>query len=542
MMRNLKVISTAGRLVLADPPVAKESIKPLALTVLPQHAGTNGLLLSMALHVAGIAALVWMPALFPAPVVLDISNCHDPARASNVEPLLIPSLPQFADQGQSSTESSALTRPGHSVASPLKANSQPPKRDYPGPQEIVSDLPNAVNRVQTIRRPDLVTPAEMKFPLRLQSMVILPPPATPVLVAPREESRNPAPPLATVPDELPVAEATVENPVLLQTSKRIAVAPSEAVPATAPVMPQSTSTNLSALAQPHLNLPKAVVVVNAVSVPPDPAAQIPDAQLAGNFVVGPSHESGAGEKPSGNGTGRDSEGASPNSGERPLQPGMDIGAGTGSASGHPRGVGRNPGTGISSSSPRETESGSGTTGHASGNGAAPGISISGGIPGRNGAVITKTMPLRRSYGMTIIAGGSSGGASRDMGVFDRSETVYGVAIPMADAGGGPDWPMQYALLNREQHGAGLLVPPFAQKKVAATTSKAQLLKMAGPVFVSGTIDESGRLQALRSIRTQDARSQPAIHALAQWEFLPARLDGRAVASKVLIGVTVIAGE
>ena len=61
----------------------------------------------------------------------------------------------------------------------------------------------------------------------------------------------------------------------------------------------------------------------------------------------------------------------------------------------------------------------------------------------------------------------------------------------------------------------------------------------GPVFITGTIDETGKLQSLRSIRSQDPRSQPAIHALQQWQFLPAQLDGRSVASKVLIGVTAV---
>jgi hypothetical protein len=146
--------------------------------------------------------------------------------------------------------------------------------------------------------------------------------------------------------------------------------------------------------------------------------------------------------------------------------------------------------------------------------------------------------MSRSYGITIISGGSSGGAGRDIGFFDRSETVFSVAIPMGDAGGGPDWPMQYAMLNHGDPGAGLLVPPFAQKKVAATIPRTQLAAGQGPIFVSGVIDESGKLQSLRSIRAQDARSQPAIQALQQWQFLPAQLDGRPVASKVLIGVTV----
>ena len=84
----------------------------------------------------------------------------------------------------------------------------------------------------------------------------------------------------------------------------------------------------------------------------------------------------------------------------------------------------------------------------------------------------------------------------------------------------------------------MLVPPFAQKKVAATAARAQFAGEQGPIFIAGTIDETGKLQSLRSIRAQDARTQPAIRALQQWEFLPAQLDGRPVASKVLIGVTV----
>jgi len=140
--------------------------------------------------------------------------------------------------------------------------------------------------------------------------------------------------------------------------------------------------------------------------------------------------------------------------------------------------------------------------------------------------------------MMIIAGGASGGASRDLGVFSRSETVYSVSIPMTDAGGGPDWTMQYALRDPALAGAGLLVPPIAQKKVAATMKPSPISIDAGPVFVSAIIDENGKLQALKSIRVQDTRSQAAIRALEQWEFLPAQLDGKPVASKILVGVAV----
>jgi hypothetical protein len=127
-------------------------------------------------------------------------------------------------------------------------------------------------------------------------------------------------------------------------------------------------------------------------------------------------------------------------------------------------------------------------------------------------------------------------------VFSRSDTVYTVYIPMTDAGGGPDWPMQYTLMSSALAHNGLLVPPVVLKKVQATAPKTGLTANSGPVFVTGIIDENGKLQALRTIRARDGRAQSAVNALAQWEFLAAQLDGKPVASKVLIGVSVMPTE
>ena len=144
--------------------------------------------------------------------------------------------------------------------------------------------------------------------------------------------------------------------------------------------------------------------------------------------------------------------------------------------------------------------------------------------------------------MMIISGGASGGASRDLGVFSRHETVYSVSIPMTDAGGGPDWTMQYALRDPAESGAGLLVPPIAQKKIAATIKPTSISVDADPVFISAIIDENGKLLSPRAVRVQDARAQLAIRTLEQWEFLPAQLDGKPIACKILVGVAVRVAE
>jgi hypothetical protein len=164
----------------------------------------------------------------------------------------------------------------------------------------------------------------------------------------------------------------------------------------------------------------------------------------------------------------------------------------------------------------------------------PGISISGGSSGRFGSNSVKPT-LRGSYAITIISGGSSGGASRDAGVFGRNETVYTVYIPMAD--GGPDSSMQYAV---SAAGTGLPSPPVVLKKVRPTLAKGQESEGAGQVFVAGMIDDKGKPQGLRSLRPDDARSAAAIAALGQWEFEPADLGGKPVSVKILIGITVSA--
>jgi hypothetical protein len=537
MMLSLKLAASPRRLTLAPASTVRKRIKPPALKLLPRRTYTKGLLLSGGFHAVAILALIWLPILFPSPVIVDAYDRRQTEVASADEPLILPSLPKLS---ASESGSMGSAEPAPRTRSNATVDPLPAKRDYAGPQEIVSDFPHAVNRVQAIRRPDLVAPPELKFPLRLQSVVILPAPAAPRFSPRRTEV------------QVPIPEATVALPKLVSVPQQPAsTAPAESVPITAAVQPTAVSSPVVELqAAPR----KAIIVVNAVSVAPDPAAQIPDAQLSGNFVVGPSLGRAVPEKSSAGGNGKSVETAGSKNDRSLSQPykgssaGSDSNKGAGTSSSSPGAGSANiAGTGIRIAPGNGTSSGGSAPVRDIGNGGpsgrgAGGLSISGGSPGRTGGVGSRSGPMSRSYGITVISGGSSGGAGRDMGIFDRNETVFSVAIPMGDAGGGADWPMQYAMFNHGQSGAGLLVPPFAQKKVAATMPGIQIAGEQGPVFVSGVIDETGKLQSLRTIRAQDARSQPAIHALQQWQFLPAQLDGRPVASKVLIGVTIRAEE
>jgi hypothetical protein len=365
--------------------------------------------------------------------------------------------------------------------------SKPPKPDFAGPQEIVSNVPDATNNAQTIRRPDLVAPPTLANPVRLESLVMHSAPPVPAQRAPELEAHV-----------LPNSQELSAERSLVVVADR--------------VVPRVAGTDTEA------NGPKAVVVVDAVSVPPEPVPVIPDAEVPGRFVVAPWTDGSAARGDAADGT---DTVAAP--GEKNAPNLSSAGPNTGSG----------PGLEVRGGSAAAARSGS-----VSGAGTRPaGIAILGGTPGPGErAVVAHNIP-RGSYGLTIISGGSSGGATRDLGVFSRNATVYTVGIPMSDAGGA-DWSMAYALMDSAAAGDGLPTPPLAVKKIAATGPITDRSANSGPVLVTGVIDEHGKLQALRAIRPSDVRAQSAVDALAQWEFLPAQLNGKPVASKILIGVAV----
>lgn len=508
-------------------------------------APRNALLLSTLLHLAILPVLVWLPILVPAPSMIVTSA--DLRHEADFLPLFPPVLPPMAEARPIAERQPGSPEEAQSVVETLpgagRLTSSRPKPDYAGAQEIVSNPPNSTSGVQTILRPDLVAPPKLPYPLRLPSLLVLPTSASPALVAPPLE--KPEPSKREEQSTVQASEPPVEVPVGPIDRPKLPVALAEPVVLKTIVSSEPSLQVAAATMDPEAGAAKAVVVINAVSVPPEPVPKIPDAELAARFVVGPSRDATAVETASGAAGANIAGAGTLNAGENLPPASVENGTGTGVE------VGDGHAGVASTASPSSVGAGSGSSGATvSASPAAdkglPGISISGGVPGRSGRVVPTSPTPYGSYALTIISGGSSGGASRDLGVFARSETVYTVYIPMTDAGGGPDWPMQYALNSSDpaHNGTpnGLLTPPVVLKKIQATARKTDLTANLGPVFVTGIIDENGKLQALRAIRAQDGRAQPAVDALAQWVFLPAQLDGKPVASKVLIGVSVMPTE
>lgn len=496
-------------------------------------------LLSALLHAIVLAAVLDLPILFPGWTAAPTDTADSAlSREANFEPLFFPVLPPIAAASRDAAKAKpgdAPDRRAESLPTAGQPLSQPAKPDYAGAQHVVSNPPHAPKGVQTIRRPDLASPPKMAFPLRLPSMVMLPHRAVPAPVPPRfEHSRhsNLEPPLSLSASEPPVQirMSQPEKPKLL-------LAPSKPLPRKTTGDTEPLTPVLSDTLVPEGHAQKAAVIITAVHVPPQPAPVIPDAELASRFAIGPSSEAKTfATTPPG-------IASSSKAGQELPHLSTENGAGSKAEASDGHSVLASDESGVGTTARSSTGR---ALAAATGNRSIPGISIAGGVPGTNGRVAATSLIPRAPYALTIISGGSGGGASRDLGVFSRTDTVYSVSIPMADAGGGPDWPMQYALLNptpvRNGSANGLLTPPVVLKKVQATAPKRELIENSGLVFVTGIIDENGKLAAVRPIRALDGRARSALNALAQWEFLAAQLNGKQVACKVLIGASVLATE
>ena len=538
---------------LSDAPAAPQP--EFSLTFVPPVLPLRGLLFSLGLHLCVLISagyFQWWP----------FANYHalgpprEQLEAVEYQPLIFSRLPSLAASsaspvgktanGASGKQSSRLA-PTRAVHSQEQLEEVLPKSVvmYAGPQEIISNLPDATNRVQTIRRPDLVAPPKLKFPILLPSMVMLPPPALPIFRPVPKRQRagvgaQPAPIL--VKPALPIPAAMQNTSLVAQQLANMASAIPQAAPALAKPQPF-----LSPVSKPGSTDKKAVIVLNAVTVPPQMPLAIPNWELSGSFAVLASVPSAVTE---GMAAISQPSGPAAQNGLHHLENSAGLAPGANS-SGHESGSGRQKQGQIVSRS----AGGSGTDGNGrsdgtvgprgdtgmragAGAGGLPGIIILGASSGSGVHGSIAAPRTRQGYGITIISGGTSGGATRDLGTFGRSETVYTVYIPMSDAGGGADWPMQYSMASPVSAGSGLLSPPLAIKKVAAKSSVDPPLPPAGRIFLAGIITEHGELRDLHAVRPEEVDAQIAIAALQQWQFEPAELNGQAVATKVLIGVTI----
>jgi hypothetical protein len=443
---------------------------------------------------------------------------------------------------------------------------------YPGPQPMISDPPRATLGIQTILQPSL------KNPPLLRQYLPLPNVAQPELAAPEP----PKPVLKVLAGKLalrPSEQKPIEAPKI--TLPLAAAGQVPALDATESIVPRPLPTEPAVPDPPEIHEvavnrtgQKGLLVLNAVPLPPDVPRNTPAAEARSLFAVTPEEatviaDPGAGSKggslPStttGVGTPADvasgdalaeaaSGGGNKNSSGSGSGSGGHYGSGKGSGlnrAGEGAGTGRGTtaGTGTGSGAGATLGSGKGS-GSAPGGGGFPGITISGGRYGTGDAGSLRpslTPHSQASYGMTITSTASSGGGLPDFGVF-QNEKVYTVYLDMRanDEDKTPSWTLQYAVMQPE--GAetsdrirGTPTPPYATLKQVPEFTAAQVSKYARQfVVTSAILNIEGRLEHVSVKQTPDPDMVDLLtEALKNWTFEPARIAGKPVALKILLGI------
>ena len=437
---------------------------------------------------------------------------------------------------------------------------------YPGSQPMISSPPEASLGIQTIQQPSLKNLPRLRHFVELPTVVQPPPPVAdrqsekPIVV--KSELRHSAPKKGVSPPK--VALPIASNNKIAELIESKPQLPHKAVPDTVDVSPVSTVRDKQG----------GLLVLNAIPPPPDVTGKIPHAEARSLFAVSPAEATiiaepsagtkggGAASMPPGSGGPTDirlgdavAEMAS--GGDTMNSHGGGSGAGEGGRYGNARGsglnsVGNTGGTGSGSHSGSGLGMGSATgAGSGTGGGSAPGvggfagITIQGGQYGNSGNALVKPESHRQgSYNLTIVSTAGSGGLP-DFGVF-RNEKVYTVYLDMrsGDDDPAPSWVLQYSVLQQGSNpGDGVPVqgtptPPYAILKAVPQFAPHVIHEGAHRlILVSGTLDTGGKLQELSVKQGKESDLiGPLIEGLRDWMFEPARIDGRPVALKVLLGI------
>jgi TonB-like protein len=445
---------------------------------------------------------------------------------------------------------------------------------HPGPQIIVSNPPHPDNTLQTVLQPDLVKPPKLPKPLPIPPMVSVAPSA-PQLVAPPAPKPEPAPeqppakPVAVLPLSVKQDLPQVEAPKLPLPASGVQQNPLPAVSgAPLPSALPKLARPQVALADDAVTGAHNVLVVDAVPMPNAKPTEIPPGELHGAFTVAPSGSyspaastvAGGGTAPAGapgvgmatgkaTGTGTSvSAGTAAGTGTGVGTAATGAGAGRGTGTGLAAGTGAGSGTGAGAG----TGAGSGSgMGAGAGTGTSPfaGIAVQGGSSsgGRTTVSVPVNPKARTNYGFTIVANGASGGAFKDYGIFtDRAS--YTVYLDMSDAGVRGTWPLQYATdTSRDPNSTeppvptlGTLEPPYALTLALPIITPEEARRDEGArVVVFGVINRNGQLEKLRIMQGLNTSvNRLVLEALERWTFEPAKMYGRPVPVKCLLGVPV----
>ncbi len=456
---------------------------------------------------------------------------------------------------------------------------------YPGPQPIVSDVPNPTNPIQTILQPELEKPPTLQPLLPLPNIVQMadkrlkfPEPA----IRPPEPIKPAEPKLPEPPSEQPEVKAYVPTLPPLNVEKVKVEQPKLVLPELQPPPPDPEPPPKQE-AKVAENAPKAIesakteaasqedkaseppppaaanaaeernlLALSPMPAPADQLAKIPYGEARGRFAISPEPNLATSETEPGSKTGsttpieeKDSHGTilgsdavkvetavpgTPN----PLKdsnPGSQPGTGSGTGSGPGTGAGSGPGKGPFS-----------------------GITIVGGMPdpgtpAKPSVVKRARRPLQTSYGLTIVSTETSGGGLPFFDVFSHDQ-VYTVYLDMrrTELEMTPKWILEFAVLSGSAYQVNAtkvpgqsqqgLVLPFPTFKDQPALPIDLVRKHSGKmVIVYGVVNTQGKVEQIAVKQSPDPLfNEPVTRVLSRWTFRPARLNGQIVPVKLLMGI------
>ena len=365
---------------------------------------------------------------------------------------------------------------------------------YPGPQNIISDVPEPTNRILTVLQPTIPNPPILKPPVLLPNIVQLPPAAVPRLEIPVPIVKAPPAPAS-------VREPIVKTPP----SPRVEEQPSIVPEVKAPVAPLKTA------AVPLL----ALSPMPATGVQP---TEVPPGEARGRFAISTEPSVAVND---------------PEPGIAKLPP--------------------SPATNASAGNKSEPFSGITILGGPASNASAVGdsssiITIPSGDSRIAGSGIVSIGPsppqVTGSYGVTVVSTESSGGGLPNFGVFSN-ETKYTVYLDMNTTANdtAPSWTLEFGVprdgnsnrSNGNHEGFILPFPVVKPRPVLPAELVQRYLRRL--VIVYGIISADGKMQQMVVKDSPDAGlNESVLSALSKWSFRPAQLDGQAVPVKVLIGL------
>jgi Gram-negative bacterial TonB protein C-terminal len=490
------------------------------------YAGRSGVL-SLVLHCALVALLVYLPSLLPP----DFQSAQ---RATFTEQRFYYRIPlQAAVKTPHLAQTRSRSRSGFRsrLVRAAAMHSTVPRPAIP----IVSKPAHPDNLRQTIYQsaspPDLKITTEQKLP----NIVILDhskdalkaplapnyarpaPVAHPVFAdaAPMITSTNPPTPMGTI------LSPSESNPRL-------------AIPLAGGGAPIQRTANVAE--GPPANAPDLVVL----GVDPAPATgqlSLPAGNRWGDFTIAPPSET-AGSPGGASGGSADKGGAGS---------GLRATAGTGTGSEDNGGSGNSGAAGPGSSGAAGPVSVAGSGSGESGGGVlqlAPGANLV-------YAVAQPLMAIRRNT-LVISAGPIGGGGLNVYGALNCGK-IYSVFLPMP----GKDWSLQYC--DKSSGGRDVaseapttvihlekpLVPPDVDLKHRFDFKRIPLPAATAhrPIILKGTIGADGTVQDLVVYKgVSPVMDEAARIAFSRWRFKPAMKDGKPVAVEILVGIPPLAGD